>query len=502
MNKVGIIEINSESINMVLAQTSEKGYFKIIDELKEYIDCGSDLISCSNIASEKLEKTIGILKVFTTMCSNAETSDILFITSEELESSHCKANIQKYIASSLDANFRVLSNKEALYYNYLAVKNSMFIENSLLLDINGHSTNIGIIENNILTSSATLEFGFIDISNKFNLNDNSDFLSLAKLKAYIDQELEKISWLKGQTFNSIIGVGNSIIALGKLDRIKKHYPINISHGYILNVDDIKEIYNLLKSKDLIKRKQISGMKAELVNTILASTTLLKSIASYTKIYDIEICGNGLREGLLFDYMESHFETQKDIINSSLIGVMDTLNIDTRHAFQVFKLSEKLFNQLEPIHKLKDNKFKRILKVASLLHDSGTSIRYYNHHLHSFYIILNSQINGLSHKELLMSAAATAMHRHTQFNIPLVKYSSILNKLDAQHIAYIGMILQIAEGLDRSLCNAIDDLEINITNETIELKLYATKNIDLEIREVFKGKNNFEEVYRKELVVLN
>ncbi|MGL5765248.1 MAG: Ppx/GppA phosphatase family protein, partial [Sarcina sp.] len=318
MNKVGIIEINSESINMVLAQTSEKGYFKIIDELKEYIDCGSDLISCSNIASEKLEKTIGILKVFTTMCSNAETSDILFITSEELESSHCKANIQKYIASSLDVNFRVLSNKEALYYNYLAVKNSMFIENSLLLDINGHSTNIGIIENNILTSSATLEFGFIDISNKFNLNDNSDFLSLAKLKAYIDQELEKISWLKGQTFNSIIGVGNSIIALGKLDRIKKHYPINISHGYILNVDDIKEIYNLLKSKDLIKRKQISGMKSELVNTILASTTLLKSIASYTKIYDIEICGNGLREGLLFDYMESHFETQKDIINSSLI----------------------------------------------------------------------------------------------------------------------------------------------------------------------------------------
>ena len=500
MNKVGIIDIGAESIDMLLASTSEKGYFKIIDELKEYITFGSDAISCCEISSEKMDKTISILNIFKNMCLNAGATDIIFVASEEVRKSDSQMNFRKKLSEVLDTEFRILSNEEDLYYTYLGASNSMFIEKSLLLDINAHSINMAFIEDNIIKEKAFLPFGFVDISNKFDLNHNIDFATLANLKTYINDELTKHEWLTEIKFDSIIGMGDSIISLGKIDRAKKHYPIHVSHGYNFELHDVKEIYNLLKSKDLEHRKQISGLPIKAVPTILASASILKLIATYTDTHDIEICGNGLREGLVFDHLETNLESKKDILDSSLTGVMDSLNIDVKHAQQVYSLSQKLFDKLMPIHKLDSNKFKRILKTASLLHDSGISIRYYNHHLHSFYIILNSPINGLSHKELLMSAFASALHRNNHFTVPVAKYSSLINKLDAKYIEYIGIIIRIAEGLDRSLASTVEFVDLNLTETSVELIIKSDKNIDLEIQEALRAKHAFKELYRRDFFI--
>ncbi|MGL5573965.1 MAG: Ppx/GppA phosphatase family protein [Sarcina sp.] len=500
MNKIGIIDIGAESIDMLLSETSNKGYFKIIDELKEYINFGSDAISCCEISTEKTDKTIAILNVFKNMCLNAGASDILFVASEEVRNSESQKNFRKKLSEVLDTKFKVLSNAEDLYYTSLGATNSMFIENSLLVDINAHSVNLAFIENNVIKQKAFLPFGFIDISNKFDLNNNIDLSTLANLKNYINNTLTEIEWLNSINFDSIIGMGDSVISLGKIDRARKHYPIHNSHGYNFNLSDIKEIYNLIKSKDLEHRRQIAGLPEKAVTTILASSSILKLIATYTKIHDIEICGYGLREGLLFDYLETNLESKKDILDSSLTEVMDSLNINSTHANQVYNLSQIIFDKLLPLHKLTENKFKRILKTSSLLHDSGISIRYDNHHLHSFYIVLNSPINGLSHKELLMSAFATALHRNNHFAVPIAKYSSLINKLDSKYIEYIGIIIRIAEGLDRSLSSAVEIIDLKLTDSTAELIIKAHKNIDLEIQEAYRAKAAFETLYKRKLLI--
>ena len=500
MNKVGIIDIGAESINMLLAETSEKGYFRIIDELKEHINFGSDAISCCNISTEKMDKTIAILNIFKNMCLNAGASSILFVASEEVRNSESQKNFRKKLSEVLDTEFKILSNEEDLYYSSLGATNSMFIEKSMLIDIKAYSVNLAFIENNIIKEKAFLPFGFIDILNKFDLNNNIDFATLANLKNYINETLDEFKWLKELEFDSIIGTGEAIISLGKIDRAKKHYPIHVSHGYNFELNDVKEIYNLIKSKDLQHRKQISGLPKEALTSILASASILKLIATYINTYDIEICGYGLREGLLFDYLESNLESKKDILDISLTNVMDSLTINSEHAKQVYSLSQILFDKLMPIHKLESCKFKRILKTASLLHDSGVSIRYYNHHLHSFYIVLNSPINGLSHKELLMSAFASALHRNNHFTVQVAKFSSLINKLDVKYIEYIGLIIRIAEGLDRSLSSAVEIVDLELTDSTVEIIIKSDKNIELEIQEAYRAKDLFKELYKRELII--
>ncbi len=68
--------------------------------------------------------------------------------------------------------------------------------------------------------------------------------------------LKKIDWLKDDSFKSVIGVGGSFRNLGKIDRRRKRYPIDIVHNYVLYDYDIDEMFHLLKSKNLRQRQKL------------------------------------------------------------------------------------------------------------------------------------------------------------------------------------------------------------------------------------------------------
>src|SRR5699024_5651583 len=131
---------------------------------------------------------------------------------------------------------------------------------------------------------------------------------------------------------------------------------------------------------------------------------------------------------IYEYLKDNYSIQNDILDYSIDGILDTLNCDKNHAKNVFNITCKLFNALKPLHRLGDD-FYNIIKTSTMLHDCGISINYAGHHKHSFYIILHSHINGLTHKELLMSAAIAASHRFNSYQTPISPFSAIINQLD-------------------------------------------------------------------------
>ena len=52
----------------------------------------------------------------------------------------------------------------------------------------------------------------------------------------------------------------------------------------------------------------------------------------------------------------------------------------------------------------------LLKVAAMLHDCGMRVKYYNHQRHSWYMILNSTLYGVSHREIVLAAFTACCHK--------------------------------------------------------------------------------------------
>ncbi|MBE6054088.1 MAG: Ppx/GppA family phosphatase [Clostridium sartagoforme] len=499
MDRVGIIDIGPSSLRLILTEVDKSGYFKIIDELKTPIRLCHDLVSDYNIGVENSNTIISTLRAYKSLCTVSGANKIFAIATESLREAKNRDVLLPLIKKELNLDIRVLSCEEEIYYNYLGVIRSMYIKNSLLVEVAGTDTHLTWVKDNKIIKSTTLPVGSVNLTYKFDLKDRVLPIELNSTLEYLSSLLENINWLKETEFDSIIGIASIIRNIGKMDRVGKRYPFDIVHNYELTDIDVKEIFNLLKCKDFKQREKLEGIDKDISDIIVGGTAIFKKIANMVQCNKIIISNSGLREGIMYEYLDENYPLSEDILDYSINGILDTLNGDKNHARNVFNIAYYLYNALKPLHKLGDE-FYNIIKTSSMLHDCGISVNYYNHHKHSFYIIMNSSINGLTHKELLMSAAIAASHRFNSYQTPISPFSSIINQLDLKTISYIGVLVKIAEGLDRSLVGAVKELNVSFDEETVTINVYSDIDVDFEIRQALRASEKFREVYRKELVI--
>lgn len=499
MNRIGVITISSNVIRITLAEISEAKHFKIIDELKERTNMDFYLANNLNIKKEDIKFILSTVRSFMSMCVSSGANKIILVSTGDISRAKNINILKEKIFKELNINLQILNSEKEIYYNFLGTTNSMECNNSLLIDINSNITYLALISNNSICKKCVLPFGYVTLTSLFNLDDTVSFSDCENSLSYIQNALNNLdlAWLKENKFDLAIGIGGPFRNIGKIHRRKNRYPLDLSHNYVLTSQDIDEIFCLLKSKNLKQRINVDGLSKTRGNTIVAATQILKEILNTSSIDSVSVCGSSLREGILYDYLNKFYKSKKEILNSSLENAMDDLNINKLHGKNVYKLSSNLFKELEPLHKL-DYSYKYILKTASLLHDCGINIRYYDHHLHSFYIILNLQINGLSHKEKLLSALCAASHRNNNFEVPLPKYASLINKLDIYNIEKLGVLLKISESLDRNLVGSIFDIKVKIDEASVNIGLCSFNNIDLEIRQALKSSKIFKDIYGKNL----
>ena len=146
---------------------------------------------------------------------------------------------------------------------------------------------------------------------------------------------------------------------------------------------------------------------------------------------------------------------------------------------------------------------RVLKVAALLHDSGMRIKYYNHHLHSSYIILNSNLYGVPHKDLILAALVASGHRKSS-EIPkedLQRFASVLTPEDVDAVRKLSVILQIAESFDRSQSSVVTGIDCDVLGDSVIVKTQAEGDCSLEIKDALNASAEFKAAYGKNLEIL-
>lgn len=499
MNRVSIIQIGSNSVRFMLAEVEDSGYFKVIDELSSSIKLCSDLIDNDTITDEKIDTIISTLRSFKSLYTVSGATKIIAVATKTLGEAKNKDYIIDKIKEELNINIRILSNDEEIYYTYLGIANSMYYKNALLVDVTGSTTNLAHLCNGKIESSFSIPLGSVNLTYKNNLQDRVLKDDLDNALSSINKELEKLTPLMGQKYEAIIGVGGTIRSLAKIDRRRKKYPLEITHQYTTSDYDIHDIFNIVKSKNLVQRRRLDGMSPKRPDIIVGGTAIFQAIINFFSIEKIIVSGRGLKEGLMYEYIAKEYGPIGDILDYSLNGIIENLNINKNHAYHVHFLAKRLFDSLQPIHKLTRN-YDKVIKTASILHDCGTSIDYYDHHLHSFYIILHSYINGLNHKELLESAAIAASHRNNTYHLCLPNYCSLINKLDIDAIEKIGVILKIAEGLDRSLEGSVKDVSTIITEDSVIIKAYSDIDLFLEIQQAMRCSRRFKDTFNKTLII--
>lgn len=302
MKKIAVIDIGSNSVRLVIVKILSPSNIEIIDEIKETLRLGETSDNIKNISYEKINLLLSTLHIFKGLCDKLEITEIIAVATEAIRRAPNKEIITNKIYLETGIKVRILSGDEEAYYDFLGIKNSMPYETGLILDIGGCSSEFIYMKNNEMVEKISIPFGALGLTEIFNLYDTVSIQQKYKLEQFLIKTYEGISWLKDKDFQYLIGIGGSFRCLGNIHRNYFTSKKNFLHNYIIPSEDVEPIYLSLIDKPLEDKKQIKGLTKERADIFLASVAEISTLVRYCDIKKIIFSTNGLREGLINEYM--------------------------------------------------------------------------------------------------------------------------------------------------------------------------------------------------------
>ncbi|MBK8092981.1 MAG: HD domain-containing protein [Verrucomicrobiaceae bacterium] len=204
--------------------------------------------------------------------------------------------------------------------------------------------------------------------------------------------------------------------------------------------------------------------------------------------------------LMTDLMTAGSRTevfQEEVLQSaSEIGLR--YKTDRKHAEHVTGFAQQLFRELQHLHGL-DPKFELVLCVAATLHDVGMFISPREHHKHSLYILLNTEIFGLSTLDREFVALLARYHRRYNPE-PSHPHFADLSREDRMIVLKLAALLRIADALDRSHAQRIRSIQLRPDGPRLRILTQGVDDTTVEQMAIDSKCDLFREIYGYEIVL--
>ena len=508
MEKIAVIDMGSNSAKLILAYVLEDGHndghFVVFDELRETVRLGQDMERDGYIKPSRIAQAVKTLKMFKKLCDTNNVDKIYAVATNAIRRAKNQKSFLEEVNSTCGFKLRVLAEEEEAQLIYHGVINSMDAPKGVIVDISGSSLQLVQYNRRNILNRSTLPFGAITLSDLFNDGSHSPEETASLIEEYVTNQLSEISWLKEvEPDVQLIGVGGSFRNLATISQRLRRYPLSVIHNYGIGKSEFINIYDTIKVLPVDKRAKIKGLNEERADIFVSALATIKSFLDCTSFDHMTISASGLREGIMFNHAVPTTAEKpiSDIVAHSVYTQLYYCDQNIRHCEKVCNLSIMLYKQLRVLHKL-PRMYVKVLRVAALMHDVGTRLKYYAHNKHSFYFIQNSTLYGLTHRDMMLAAFVALGHHPNEFNMQeWAKYKDIFQEEDLAAVMKLSVILRIAESLDRSMSGGIKSINCDVLGDSVIMKTEADGDCSLEIKDAMTARAEFAKAYNKNLDIL-
>jgi len=369
------------------------------------------------------------------------------------------------------------------------------------------SDNINFVHYNRrnILNQAQLEIGPVSLIEMFASENLSGEALYTKIRKYVETQLSDIEFL-GQVEEeySVIGSGKFYTDIAKMVRKYKKYPLDKDDNLCVTASDIEFLEKQLLELNLDSTKKIKGIEEPRGDVFTVAVIVANCIIKAIGKEKLTIASRSLIYGILLrEAIPSIIEKPiSDVLGFSVVSEATHYDpIHTKHNEQVYNLAMLLFKQLRVLHKLPRG-YVKVLRVASYMHDAGKRINYKNHAKLAYSVIVNSDIFGISHRELVLAAFVASLHKGGDISMAeWVKYKDILVDEDIDAVKKLGAILRLAESFDHTKSNVINDISCDILGDSVIMKTITSGDNSYELEKAQEGAKEFEKYFNKKIEIL-
>jgi exopolyphosphatase/guanosine-5'-triphosphate,3'-diphosphate pyrophosphatase len=366
-----------------------------------------------------------------------------------------------------------------------------------VVDLGGGSLEINLLRDNAILQSAQLPIGTVRLMTTLSIPGVIRPTQAEQVRRYmralLDSRLPSRPNLADQLAVALGGNAETLANVAPGPR-REGLPT-------LEISLLRERLTDILRRDVRERMKTYGVRRDRADVMGIAAIIFVVLGRYLNIRHFLIPTVGIREGILqeiardaFSRKEPHRYTAE--ARQMLIGTRSfarRLEYDLRHAEHVRELSLMLFDHLQPLHHLPPQARVQ-LEAGALLHDIGHRVSHRGHHKHGEYLALNGDIPALEGRDRNIVAAVVRYHNRKSTPDTDHPAYSALNNADKRIVRRLAAILRIAEGLDHSHRQRIEDLRTSFPRGAVTILLDARGDAAEDIRDAERSADLFEKEF--------
>lgn len=506
MERVSFIDLGSNSVRFVIIEIADNGHYRMIYQEKEAIRLSQGMWENNCLTTEAMNRAIRVLRGFAHMADVMEVTSVYAVATAAVRLAHNGVAFMERVKEETGFELHCIAGEEEARLGFLGIINTLALEDFISFDLGGASTEISLVRQRRIVESVSLPIGAVTLQGLYPTADAVDPTTLTQMKTYVEDIMEKYTWLKNAKL-PLVGIGGTARNLAKIDQRRDDYPIDKVHNYAISKDRLKSLFSLVRGKNVNQRRKIPGLSSERADIIVAGTVIIEVLMHYTRAKIMIVGGSGLREGLFYDYYGKHYGQGKASFDNILMHSTENILLglshnDWTHGHYVKALADKLYQEWKPILDCPPRD-RQLLTVASLLHDIGKEINYYSHARHGAYILVNSNLYGITHEEQAMSALMVMnSHGISSKSYRHFSYAKLLSPNDIKRVQRLSILLALAEGLDETHEQFVVDFISRIEDKVVHLCIRTKKECNTSRAQsvIAKLSKSFRKEFKRDLLV--
>lgn len=503
---VAVIDIGTNSIRMAIAQIDPQGRVSMIESLSQGVRLGKDTFIRGEITRGTTEECVKVLKTFRKKLGEYQITrpDQIRVvaTSAVREAMNRIAFVDRiYVATGF--NVEAIEEPEVHRITYRSIKDQLLSHPELdearvaIAEVGGGSTELLYVDGGNVAYSHAYRLGAL------RLHESLESLraTQSKLRDIMEGEIQR----QLETLPTHIPPDRKVelIAMGGDARLaarvilkewdQSQFAIIPVKRWAKLVDELLD----LNEDTIVNKLRIPFAEAE---TAGAALLVYLELAKLLGLERIHVSTANLRDGLLKEIADGGVwseDFRRQIVRSSL-ELGRKYQFDEEHAVQVARLSQQLFHELRAEHGF-DARYELLLYVSAILHEIGGFVSSGSLHKHSQYLIMNSDIFGLSGADVLLVALVARYHRRSSPK-PTHPFYNTLDRDGRVAVAKMAAILRLAIALDASENNRVRTIECHRRGGTLVITVPDADDLSTEQLALKQGRGLFEEIFGMQVVL--
>ena len=301
------VDIGTNTILCVIAEIRDTGRFRVLEDLAEITRLGQDVDRTRRISLAGEERSLAVLKRYRGRCDHLGVDEIVAVGTSALRDADNSAAVCARFRDELDCDIRVISGEEEAAYSFLAVQRGLCLtgQEILVIDIGGGSTELIRGNSSGFSRAVSLDIGSVRLTERFLHSDPVHPSEVARMRAAIDEDLERLPerGMPPEPAIALVGIAGTFTTLAAMEMQLACYSHRQVHGSSLTQEAVARQRQRLAEKSVAERRKMIGLEPQRADVIFAGASMVERIMERYGGDHLIVSDQGVRYGLLHEAAE-------------------------------------------------------------------------------------------------------------------------------------------------------------------------------------------------------